>query len=112
MLWKAEERNLGHIGGRRTLSPILTETKMFHNKHWLKIKILQHLNPEQEVSLFSFRYVAVKKIMRGFLGLCTQIHSLAVEWEWARRHGLEFGRTEHTISFRGEYQITSVIRIS
>ena len=80
--------------------------------HWLKIKILQHFNPEQEVSLFSFRYVAVKKIMRGFFGLCTQIHSLAVEWDWAHRPGLEFGRTEQTISFRGEYQITSVIRIS
>ena len=63
-LWKAGERNLGHIVGEERTLPYWQKLRCFTKntltRHWLKIKFLQRFNSVQEGFSFSCRHVAVK----------------------------------------------------
>ena len=76
-LWKAGERNLGHIVGEERALPYWQKLRCFTTntmeRHWPKIKVLHHFDSVQEGSSFPRRHVAVKKIVREARPLVVRI---------------------------------------
>lgn len=83
-LWKAGERNLGHIVGEERTLPYWEKLRCFKTntitRYWLKIKFLQLFNLVQEGSSFPHRHVVVKEIIREAIGCSNACTQSFIEW--------------------------------
>lgn len=83
-LWKAGERNLGHIVREERTLPHWQKLRCFTTntitRYWLKIKFLQLFNLVQEGSSFPHRHVVVKEIIREAIGCSNACTQSFIEW--------------------------------